>query len=91
MGASLNDEFNAGRDVQDAARQAARALGHDLGCWELYGQANVKSLCVKCGAEVRVPYSVNRQEFLPHRGPAVSWGNCEEQAWRHPNRKRGTR
>ncbi len=86
------NEFQTGMDAQSAATERASRLGHQLGSWEPYGKASIKALCMNCGAEARVPYSVALAGYMPHEGPAVSTGvgTCAEQALRHPHRKRGT-
>lgn len=87
------NEFQTGDNAQRAAIGAANTLGHRLGSWEPYGKASVKSRCMDCGAEARVPYSLTQAGFMRHEGPAVNpaAGTCLQQARRHPNRKRGTR
>lgn len=86
------NEYQTGMAAQHAATAAARGLGHQLGSWEPYGKASVKSRCTRCGAEVRVPFSLTEQSFMRHEGPAVNpnSGACITQARRHPNRKRGS-
>lgn len=87
------NEFQTGMTAQGAATAAAVQHGHQLGSWEPYGQANIKARCMNCGAEVRVPYSLTQDSFMRHEGQAVNpgAGSCQQQAQRHPNRKRGTR
>ncbi len=88
----LASGYDSGLEAQMDARVAATALGHRIGGWEAYGRKNAKARCTNCGAEVRVPYSTTRAGYLRPAGDAINPAvrTCQEIAYRHPNRKRGT-
>lgn len=81
--APLSDHFTAGLAnssdralALNKADDAARSRGHELGVWQTYGRSNEKAKCVRCGAEVRVPYSSQIAEYRQPTGPAVLGGGC---------------